>query len=79
VLGQPLIEHGEIGVHHVGDAQVLLQHFAKERPRLGEHGVPQNPIKFGIQPLVGRGRVDVAQVEPLVGEVGLKTLRLGVS
>ena len=73
VLGQALVEDRPVGVHEIGQRQIFLQHFAEEAVRLLQHRVAEHLVELGILPHVGLGEVDVAQVEPLAGEVLART------
>ena len=78
VLGQPAVEHGEVGGDEVRQAQVVLQHLVEEQLRLLDHRHLQHVVEFGVEDGVGRGGVDVAQAEPLADEVLGERRRLGV-
>lgn len=53
----------------VGDAEVIVDHFAEEGAGFIEHGVLEDFIELGVELGVGGGEVDVLEAEPAVGEV----------
>ena len=78
MLGQPAVEHGEVGGDEIRQAQVVLQHFVEEQQRLLDHRHLEHVVELRVEGWVGRGGVDVAQAEPLADEVLGERRRLGV-
>ena len=78
VPGEAVVQHGPIGVEEVGDVEVLCEDLGEEAAGLGEHGGLEGIVIFRIELLVGRGGVDVAQGQPLVGEVAHEALRAAI-
>ena len=75
---QPAVEHREIGVDEIGQAQVVLQQLLEEQIRLLEHRALEHVVVFGIEDVARNGGVDLAQVEPLADEVLGERRRLAV-
>lgn len=67
--GEAAVEHREIGGDEVGEAQVVAEDFGEEQLSLAEHRDFQHVIELGVENVAGHGEVDVAQAEPLAGEV----------
>ncbi len=78
VLRQPAVEHGEVGVHEVGQAQVVLQNFLEEEFGFPEHRHLEHVVEFGVEDVAWLGEIDLAQVQPLADEVLGEGRRLGV-
>ena len=75
-FGEAAVDHNEIGVDEVADAEIFLQNLVKKRLGLGDHRKLQRLVVFGIKRDVGPGRINVAHVEPLAEEVAREALRL---
>ena len=77
VLGQPLIEIGVVGRQHLENAAVLAHDARKEQPgfvaeRLSQLLVERKDHRVGLHGL------DVAQVQPLPGEIGHEGVRTAI-
>ena len=77
MLSQPLIEIGVVGRQHVENAAVLAHDARKEQPgfvaeRLSQLLVERKDHRVGLH------RLDVAQVQPLPGEVGHEGVRTAI-
>ena len=69
VLGEPLVEERVVRLEQVEHAAVLAQDALEEQLRLLAERLPQVVVEVGEQPQVRRDRFEVAQVQPLPGEV----------
>ena len=69
VLRQALVEKSVVGVQQVQHAAVLAQHAGKEQVRFLEERPAQGFIEFGEYIRIGPGEGQVAQIQPLAGEV----------
>ena len=69
VLGEPLIQQGEVRLDEVAHAEVALQQLLEKRFRLARHGHFQQLVELRIEFLVGRGEINLPQLEPLAEEV----------
>ena len=69
VLGQPSIEHCEIGLHEIRDREIVFHQLVEERSGFFDHRESQKRIKLRIKLLVGIRKIDVAQIEPGVSEI----------
>ena len=70
MVGQPLVQEREVRIDDVPRRQVGAQQFGEEEPRLLQRGQLQRVVELVIVVERGgrRGVVDLAQVEPVVGE-----------
>ena len=78
MAGEAVVQHRPVGVEEVGHAEVLCEDLGKEAAGLIEHGGLEGVVVFRIELLVGRGRVNVTEGKPLVGEVAHEALRPAV-
>ena len=69
VLGQPLVEHREVGVDERRDRQIPGDQLAEKRPRFRHHAVVKRHAILWIELPVGNRLVHPPKFEPLVGEV----------
>src|SRR5205814_1913592 len=68
MLRQPVVEHRKVRLDEIHDAQIVLQQLVEEAPRLSKERPLQQLVVFGIEPNIGRRRIDLPQIEPLAGE-----------
>ncbi len=61
----------------VGHAEILFEHFVEEQLGLAHHGDLQHVIEVRVEEVARVGEIDVAQAEPLAGEVFGEGLGLG--
>ena len=78
VFRQPLVEKGPVRMDELRHAAVRAQDFVEEQLRLARHGPEQKVVEFAVALRVRRGGVELAQVEPLAGEVLGEATRLRV-
>ena len=80
MVGQPLVQEGEVRIDDVPRRQVGAQELGEEEPRLLQRGQLQRVVELVI--VVERGGrrrvVDLPQVEPVIGERLDEAARLGV-
>jgi len=67
--GQPVVQETVVGIHQIGDGPVLAHHRAQEQLGLGGEGFAQRGIELRIRLGIGCGLVQLAQVQPLHGEI----------
>ncbi len=72
------VEEGEVGVDEVGDAQIAAQQLGEVGAGFLEHGFLHDGIEVAEETCVGRGEVDLIELEPLVGEGGDEAFGFGV-
>ena len=70
VGGQPLVDHDEVGSDQGRHRFVAADDLGHEGPRLGPHRVEEGSIEVRVERRVGRGGLEITEIEPLVGEVG---------
>ena len=58
VLGQTLVEHREIAVDDIADAEVVAQQCFEERLALAQHALLEVRLELGVELGVGLGEVD---------------------
>ena len=75
MAGEAVVQHRPVGIEEVGYAEVFCEDFGKEAASLIEHGGLEGIVVLGVKLLVRRGGVDVAEREPLIGEVAHEALR----
>ena len=75
---QFFVEHREVRADQMARAQILLDQFAEEGPRLGDHRILQVGAEFRIELLVGVRRRDLPQLQPLAEKIFDEPLRLRV-
>ena len=69
VFGEPFVEEGESAVDEIEDAPVVMNHGFKEQLRLLFHGAAEIFIERGESVRVGFNAVQIAQLQPLAGEI----------
>jgi hypothetical protein len=69
MAGKSFIDEGVIRIQQVDDAAVLAHDALKEKLRLAPEGLPQVVIPVGKLFPVGDSALQVAQEEPLAGEI----------
>ena len=69
MFGQTLVEEREVGRHETRQAEIILEHVIEKQVRFFDHCCLQHLVELRVEPEVGRGEVDVAQVQPLAEEV----------
>ncbi len=69
VVCESFVEDGEVGIDEIEDGEVVPEDVVEEAACFGEHGFLEKFVEFGEESSVGRGEFDVAEVEPLAGEV----------
>lgn len=72
------IEKGEVRIDEMGDAQITAQHLGDVGAGFLEHGLLHGEIKVAELARVGRGEVDLVQLEPLVSETVDEAFRFGI-
>ena len=62
---------GLIGIAAAPDftRDLMWDQFSKEAARFLQHSLPQEVVVFGVKTFVGRGRIDVLKLEPLIEEI----------
>ena len=78
VLGQPLVHEGVVGGHQVEHVAIFAHDAAEEELGLAAEGVAQIVVEVGELVGVGRDVLQVADVQPLPGEVLHQRDGLGV-
>ena len=73
VLGEPFVEEGEFRPNEIGDREVGFYQVVEEGACFFEHRPLQVAVILGEELVVGIREIDLAQVEPGVGEVGDET------
>src|ERR1017187_10739978 len=69
MFGQALIEEGVAGVEELAERAILAQDGVEEKAGLLLHGVAQLGTPIGELLGIGFDHVEVAQFQPLAGEV----------
>ena len=76
--GQSLVQEGISGGHELEHRPVLAHDAVDEQLGLAPEGGAEVLVETGEEPRVGLLGIDVAEEEPLLGEVADQRLRLGV-
>lgn len=68
VIGEALVEEGEVGVDEIADGEIVVDEMLEEHPGLeeGRFGEEIVQIVVGVEFGVGGIEVDLAEVEPVV-------------
>ena len=69
LLGEPLVHECEVGGEEVQDVAVFLEHGLEEQLGFLPHRAPELFVELGEQIGVGIDALEVAQLQPLAGEV----------
>ena len=69
VLREPLVQERVVGLEQVEHAAVFAQDALEKQLGFAAERLAQVVVEIGKQPQVGRDRFEVAQVQPLLGEV----------
>ena len=77
VFGKTLVEHREVGMDHVADAQVPGEHRLEVGMGLRHHRLLEVLLELRVELGVGLGEVDVPQVQPAAEQVLGEAFRLG--
>ena len=78
VLGQALVDERVVRAQQIEHAAVLAHHAVDEHLRLLPEGLAEVVVEVREDAHVRRDRVEVAQVQPLPGEVGHQVARARV-
>ena len=69
MLREAAIHERPRGIDELQHAAVVVQHLFKEAPCFLRHGPEQRAVEVAVKIGVGDGGVDLAEFEPLAGEV----------
>ena len=72
---QPLVDERVVGVQEIHDAAVFAHDAVEEERRLFLHRLPKVVVEIGEGFQIRNGVLEIAQVQPLLGEVGDQRLR----
>ena len=78
VASQPLVQKGVVGAQQVEDAAILADDALEEQLRLAAHRATQVVVEVREEIAVRLHAADVAQLQPLAGEVGDQRTGLGI-
>ena len=78
VLGQPLVDERIVGVEEGQDAAVLAEHRHDEHVGLVQHRLAEPLVEIPEHKAVRMLLLEVANIEPLSGEIVRQGLRLGI-
>ncbi len=78
VPGEPLIQESIVRGQQIHDIAILAHNAFKEQFRLAPETLPQLVIPVGIEHSIGRSRLQIPQVQQLIGEVFHESLRPGI-
>ena len=67
---QPLVDERVVGIQQIHDAAVFAHDAVEEQRRLFLHRLTQVVVEIGERTEIRAGVLEIAQVQPLLGEVG---------
>ena len=70
MLRQPLVDEGVVGVEQIEHRTVFPQDALEQQFRFALECLTQVVVEIGEEPVVRSGVLQVAEIEPLAGEVG---------
>ena len=75
MLGEALVEEGVVRLEQIEHAPVLAKHALDEKLRFLPEGLAQIVVEVREQAQVRRDRFQIAQMQPLRGEIGREVAR----